>query len=57
VDEHHFDADPNFHFNVDEDPTPSPIPIAKWGKITFIHSYANLQRFSFLIKGICVLIF
>ncbi len=27
------------------------------GKITFIHSYANLQRFSFLIKGICVLIF
>jgi hypothetical protein len=45
VDEHHFDADPNFHFNVDEDPTPSFTPNAKWGKNYF---YSQLRQFTTL---------
>jgi hypothetical protein len=54
VDRHRFDIDrdrdPTFHFDADphSDPTPS---------FTFLPSNASLQRFSFLIRGKCVMIF
>jgi hypothetical protein len=66
------DPDPNFDYDADPGPdpewhqndadrhaysTPSFTHVGKLGNnFTFIHSYASLQCFSFLIKGKCVII-